>query len=154
MALEQQRTARGAQARTARRVAREWILSDNVDRPPELKTASEKLVAAAYLLQAMPEPCTTSGRNLRQEAQVLIEQAVVQQAESSASRMRSIVPKQPGGTAWQDHEVSVHSPTGGKGKAAAAHDAKAPSVHDSIGKAPARERLHDTRGHASDGDAR
>jgi hypothetical protein len=27
-------------------------------------------------------------------------------------------------------------------------------VHDRIGKAPARERLHDTRGHAGDGDAR
>ena len=34
------------------------------------------------------------------------------------------------------------------------HDAKAPSVHDRIRKAPARDRLHDTRGHAGDGDAR
>ena len=57
----------------AGRVARERILADNVDRPPELKTASEKLVAAAYILQAMPEPSTTSGCNLRHEAQVLIE---------------------------------------------------------------------------------
>src|SRR6185503_9109398 len=109
---------------------------------------------AAKLLQAMPEPSTTSGRNLRRELQALIEQAAVQQAESSASRMRSIVPKQPGGTARQDHEVSEHAPPGGKGKAAAAHDAKAPSVHDRIGKTPARERLHDMRGHAGDGDAR
>ena len=38
--------------------------------------------------------------------------------------------------------------------AAVARDAKAPSVHDRIGKAPTRERLHDTRGHAGDGDAR
>ena len=75
------------------RVARERILADdNIDKPPELKTAGEKLVAAAYLLQAMPEPSTTSGRNLHREAQVLIQQAAVQQAESSASRMRSIVP--------------------------------------------------------------
>ena len=102
----------------------------------------------------MPEPSTTSGRNLCREAQSLIEQAAVQQAESSASRMRSIAPKQPGGTARQDHEASVHTPPGGKGKAAVAHDAKAPSVHDRIGKAPARERLHDTRGHAGDGDTR
>ena len=48
----------------------------------------------------------------------------------------------------------MHTPPGGKGKAAVAHDAKAPSVHDRIGKDPARERLHDTRGHAGDGDAR
>ena len=95
----------------------------------------------------------TSGRNLRREAHALIEQAAVQQAESSAARMRSIVPKQPNGTARQDHEVSVHTPPGGKGKAAAAHGTKAPSVHDRIGKTPARERLHDTRGHGGDGDA-
>ena len=62
-------------------------------KPPELKTACEKLVTAAYLLQAMPEPSMTSGRNLRREAQALIEQAAMQQAESSASRMRSIAPK-------------------------------------------------------------
>ena len=41
-------------------------------------TAGEKLVAEAYLLQAMPEPSTPSGCNLRCEAQVLIEQAAVQ----------------------------------------------------------------------------
>jgi hypothetical protein len=102
----------------------------------------------------MPDPSTASGRNLRHEAQVLIEQAAVQQAESSASRMRSIAPKQAGETARQDHEVSVHTPPEGRGKAAVAHGAKAPSVHDRIGKTPARERLHDARGHVGDGDAR
>jgi len=56
-ALEQQRTARVAHAQAAGRVARERILADdNVDKSPELKTAGEKLVAAAYLLQAMPDP--------------------------------------------------------------------------------------------------
>ena len=39
--------------------------------------AGEKLIVAAYLLQAMPKPSMTSGRNLRREAQVLIEQAAV-----------------------------------------------------------------------------
>ena len=47
-ALDQQRTARGAHAHAAGRVARERILAnDNIDKPPELKTAGEKLVAAA-----------------------------------------------------------------------------------------------------------
>ena len=42
-ALEQQRTARGAHAQAAVRVARERILADdNVDKPPKLKTAGEK----------------------------------------------------------------------------------------------------------------
>ena len=73
-ALEQQRTVPGAHAQAAGRVARERILADdNVDKSPELKTAGEKLVAAAYLLQAMPEPSTTEGRNLRNEAKALIE---------------------------------------------------------------------------------
>jgi len=53
----------------------------------------------------------------------------------------------------QDHEVSVHTPPAGKGKAVVAPGAKAPSVHDRIGKTPVKERLHDTRGHADDGDA-
>jgi len=43
---------------------------------------------------------------------------------------------------------------GRKGKAAVAHDAKAPSVHDLIRKTPARERVHNARGHDGDGDAR
>ena len=52
------------------------------------------------------------------------------------------------------HTEAVHSPPEGKGKAAAVDSAKVPSVHDRIGKTPARERFHDTRGHAGDGDAR
>ena len=95
----------------------------------------------------------TSGRNQHHEAQVLIEQAAVQQAESFASCMRSTVPKARG-VAHQGREASVHSPPGAKGKTAAADGAKAPSVHDRIRRTPARERLHDTRGHAGDGDAR
>ena len=54
--LEQERTAHGAHARAAGCVAQERILADdNVDNPLDLKRASQKLVAAAYLLQAMPE---------------------------------------------------------------------------------------------------
>ena len=101
----------------------------------------------------MPEPSATEGRNMRNEAKVLIEQAAVQQAESSASRMRSAVPRA-GGAAHQGREASVHSPPGGKGKAAAADDVRAPSVHERVRRTPVKERLHDTRGHASDGDAR
>ena len=67
--------------------------------------------------------------------------------------MHSAVPRA-GGAAHQGREASVHTPLGGKGKAAAADDARAPSVHDRIKRTPAKERLHDTRGHADDGDAR
>src|SRR6185437_15254636 len=114
--LEQERTARCGRAWAAGHIARERILADdNVDKSLELKRASQKLVAAAYLLQAMPEPSTTEGRNLHNEAKVLIEQAAVQQAESSASCMRSAA-GQPGGAVHQGHEASVHAPPEGKGK--------------------------------------
>ena len=84
---------------------------------------------------------------------MLIEQAAVQQAESSASRMRSAV-LMAGGAAHQGHGASVHAPPGGKGKAAAVDDARAPSVHDRIKKPPMKERLHDAHGRADDGDTR
>ena len=48
----------------------------------------------------------------------------------------------------------MHTPPAGQGKAAVVPGAKAPSVHDRIGRPPAREWLHDTRGHAEDGDTR
>jgi hypothetical protein len=66
--------------------------------------------------------------------------------------MRSAVSKA-GGAAHQGHEALVRTPPGGKGKAAAADDVGAPSVHDRVKRTPAKERLHDTRDRADDGDA-
>jgi hypothetical protein len=83
----------------------------------------------------MPE-----ARNLHREAQALIEQAAVQQAESSASRIRQQGSARDDGGA-QDPEPSVH--TGGA--------AERPT---NPGRTPAKERLLDTRGQAQDGDAR
>jgi hypothetical protein len=60
----------------------------NVDNPDAPPRASQKLIAAATLLWAMPAPSTPEARDLHREVQVLIEQAAVQQAESSASRIR------------------------------------------------------------------
>jgi hypothetical protein len=48
---------------------------DNADAPPR---ASQKLIAAATLLRAMPAPSTPEARDLHREVQTLIEQAVVQ----------------------------------------------------------------------------
>ena len=53
-------------ARAAGQVSQERILADDdVDNPLDLKKASQKLVTAAYLLQAMPEPSMPEGRNLQ-----------------------------------------------------------------------------------------
>ena len=55
--------------------------------------------------------------------------------------MRSVASAKAGGTAQQDHEASVHTPPGGRGKAVAVDGAKALSVHDRIKRPPVKERI-------------
>jgi hypothetical protein len=81
-------SARGERTRELGRQARDRINTDfDVDNPNTPPRASQKLIAAATMLRAMPAPSTPEARNLHREAQTLIEQAAVQQAESSASRI-------------------------------------------------------------------
>jgi murein DD-endopeptidase MepM/ murein hydrolase activator NlpD len=87
--MAREASARGERARELGKQARGRINADfNVDNPDAPPRASQKLVAAATLLRAMPAPSTPEARNLHREVQALIEQAAVQQAESSASRIR------------------------------------------------------------------
>jgi hypothetical protein len=82
-------SARGERVRELGKQDRERIDADfNVDDPNTPPSASKKLIAVATLLRTMPTPSTPEARNLHREAQVLIEQATVQQVESSASRIR------------------------------------------------------------------
>jgi hypothetical protein len=82
-------SARGERARELGRQARDRINTDiNVDDPSTPPRASHKLITAATLLRAMSSPLTPEARNLHREAQVLIEEAAVPQAESSVSRIR------------------------------------------------------------------
>jgi hypothetical protein len=82
-------SACGERARELGRQARDCINADfNVDNPDTSPRASQNLIAAATLLRATTAPSTPEARNLHHEAQALIEQAAVQQAESSASRIR------------------------------------------------------------------
>jgi hypothetical protein len=134
-------SARGERARELGRQARDRINADfNVDNPDTPPRASQKLIAATTLLRAMPAPSTREAQNLHREAQALIEKAAIQQAESSASRIRQQVSAQDDGGA-QGPEPSVHA--GGAAKRPA-----------NPGRTPAKERLLDTRGQARDGDAR
>jgi hypothetical protein len=67
-------SARGARARELGRQARDRINADfNVDNPDTPPRASQKLIAAATLLRAMPAPSTPEAWNLHREAQALIE---------------------------------------------------------------------------------
>jgi hypothetical protein len=81
-------SVRGERVRELGIQARARINADfNVDNPDTPPRVSQKLIAAATLLRAMPAPSMPEARNLHREVQALIEQAVVQQAESSASRI-------------------------------------------------------------------
>jgi hypothetical protein len=71
-------SARGERARELGIQARDCINADfNVDNPDTPPRASQKLIAAATLLRAMPAPSTPEARNLHREAQALIEQAAI-----------------------------------------------------------------------------
>jgi len=73
-----QEVARTAQARI--------MADDHGDDPLALARTSQKLIAAATLIRAMPVPSTPQGRNMRREAQALIEQAAVQWRACLAER--------------------------------------------------------------------
>jgi hypothetical protein len=134
-------SARGERARELGRQAHGRINADfNVDNPDTPPRASQKLITAATLLRTMPAPSTPEARNLHREAQALIEQVAVQQAERSAPRIRQQGSARDDGGA-QGPEPSVHA--GG----AAEHPVNP-------GRTPAKERLLDTRGQARDGDTR
>jgi hypothetical protein len=133
-------SARGERARELGRPARDRINTDfNIDDTDTPPRASQKLIAAATLLRAMPAPSTPKARNLHREAQALIEQAAVQQAESSASHIRQQRSTRDDGGA-QGPEPSVHA--GGVAERPA-----------NMGRMPAKEWLLDTREQAQDGDA-
>jgi hypothetical protein len=71
-------SVRGERVRELGRQVRERIDADfNVDDPNTPPRASQKLIAAATLLRAMPAPLTLEACNLHREVQALIEQAVV-----------------------------------------------------------------------------
>jgi hypothetical protein len=133
-------SARGERARELGIQARDRINTDfNVDNPDTPPQASQKLIAAATLLRAMPAPSTPEAQNLHHEAQVLIEQAAVQQAESSASHIRQ-----------QGDARGDGGTQGGEPSVQAGRAAERPA---NPGRTPAKERLLDMR-RARDDDAR
>jgi hypothetical protein len=134
-------SARSERTRELGKQARERINADfDVDNPSTPPRASQKLITAATLLRAMPATLTPEARNLHREAQALIEQAVVQQAESSASRIRQ--------------QGSTRDDGGAQGPKASIHVGGATGQPANQGWTPVRERILDTRGQAQDDDAR
>jgi hypothetical protein len=123
------------------RQARDRINANfDVDNPNTPPRASQKLIAAATLLRAMPAPSTPEARKLHCEAQALIEQAAVQQAESSASRIH--------------HQGSARDDEGAQDLEASVHAGGAAEHPANQGRTPVKERILDTRGQPEDGDTR
>jgi hypothetical protein len=87
----------------------------------------------------MPAPSTPEARNLHREAQALIEQAAVQQAESSASHIRQ--------------QGSMRDDGGAQGQEASVHAGGATGQPANQGRTLVREQILDVRGQAQDGDA-
>jgi hypothetical protein len=101
-------SARGERARELGKQARQRINNDfDIDNPRTPPRASQKLIATATLLRAMPAPSTPEVWDLHREAQALIEQAAVQQAESLASHIRQQGSARDDGGA-QGPKASVH----------------------------------------------
>jgi hypothetical protein len=137
--IAREASAPGERARELGKQAGERInVNFDVDNPNT--PLSQKLIAAETLLRAMPAPSTPEARNLHREAQALIEQAAVQQAESSASRIRQ--------------QGSTRDDGGAQGPEPSVHAGGAAERPTNPGRTPVRERILDTRGHAQDGDAR
>jgi hypothetical protein len=62
------------------------IVEDQAIDPPVFDQASQNMVAATMLVHNMPEPSNPKAHRARDEIRGLLETAVMQQAESSASR--------------------------------------------------------------------
>jgi hypothetical protein len=80
----------------------------------------------------MPKPSTPEAHNLHCEAQSLIEQVSVQQAESSGSHMR--------------HQSSTRNDASAQDQEAFVHIGGATRQPANQGRMPVRERIHDTSG--------
>jgi hypothetical protein len=138
--IAREASARGEHMLELGKQARERINADfNVDDPNTPLHASQKLITAATLLRAMPAPSTPKVRSLHREAQTLIEQAALKQAENSASHIHQ--------------QGSARDEGGAQGQEAFVHAGSVAGQLANQGRTPDRERILDTREQAQDGDA-
>jgi hypothetical protein len=77
--------------------------------PPASSGVSQNLAVVAILLRAMPEPSTTEGRRIQGELKILLEDAAVRRAESSASRRQGHPSEHRAATSRFVREASVHT---------------------------------------------
>jgi hypothetical protein len=110
--LEQEwagRALAGGARHRARDVQRRIIDDARAGLPPTFNGASQNLAPAVMLLRTMPELSTTEGRCVQGELKGLLENAAVQQAESSASRRRGCPSEHQDEPSRHVREASVHT---------------------------------------------
>jgi hypothetical protein len=135
-----QALAGGARHR-ARDVQRRIIDDARAGLPPAFSGAGQSLAAAAMLLRTMPEPSTTEGRCIQGELKGLLEDAIVRQAESSASRRRGDPSKHHATPSRRMREASVHTERTRDGTPAAS-DCLGAEQHRRDRRARLEERVH------------
>jgi hypothetical protein len=99
----------GGARHRARDVQRRIIDDARAGLPPAFNGAGQNLAAAAMLLRTMSEPSTTEGRCIQGEFKDLLENVVVQRAESSASRRRGGPSEHHAASSRRMREASVHT---------------------------------------------
>jgi hypothetical protein len=109
--LEQERSGKGDGGVAQRRARDVYCRINNDeggDQPPLFARASQNVAMVAILLRTMLVPSTTEGRQVHDELRGLLECAVVQQAESTASQRREPEAEPPAVPSRQEREASVH----------------------------------------------
>jgi hypothetical protein len=103
------RALAGGARHRARDVQRRIIDDARAGLPPAFSGAGQNLDAAAMLLRTVLEPSTTEGRHIQGELKGLLEDAVVRQAESSASQRRGDPLEHRATPSRRMREASVHT---------------------------------------------
>jgi hypothetical protein len=103
------RALAGGARHWARDVQRRIIDDARKGLPPSFSGAGQNLAAAAMLLRTMTEPSTTEGRRIQGGLKGLLEDAVVQRAESSASRRRGDPSEHRATPSRRMREASIHT---------------------------------------------
>jgi hypothetical protein len=110
--LEQEwagRALAGGARHRARDVQRRIIDDARARLPPAFNGAGQNPAAAAMLLRTMPEPSTTEGRRIQGKLKDLLENAIAQRAESSASRRRGCPSEHHTASSRHMREASAHT---------------------------------------------
>lgn len=123
-----------------------WIVEGD-NELPHFARASQNIAAAVALVQGLPEPATPEERRAHREIHMLLERAVVQQAESSMSRRREPHASQRAPSAERGKDISVHhAPYDGRGPAIPPIQERVGPISDARVVLDARRRRRDDRG--------